>query len=345
MTRNFVLAAIFLISFTMLISCGQNNESRFSELKGPYLGQKPPGIKAEIFAPGLISAGENELHITFSPDGMEFSYTIYTTVERILVEPTGPFKKLFVMYSNMEEGHWTEPKEFSFNPARSERFPFFSPDGKRIFFNSTRNLTDPSDKSNTCIWYVERKNGEWSGPKEIDFGEDYQGGDGVFPTVAANGNLYFSLWPDGENGIIYMSRYENGKYSSPERLSDAINDRNQNHPYIAPDENYIIFDSERTENNYGETDIFISFRDKNGKWKKAQNLGKAVNSRYDDARPFVTFDGKYLFFASDRIENTYIPNQPLTLKELQQLTNVPENGNQHIYWVDAKVIEELRPKN
>jgi len=33
----------------------------------------------------------------------------------------------------------------------------------------------------------------------------------------------------------------------------------------------------------------------------------------------------------------------MTLKELRQLMQVPVNGYENIYWVDAKVIEELKP--
>jgi hypothetical protein len=354
MKKNFMKKSVILIIGALLISCNQivvsqatapnRNKWKFSELKGPYLGQKPPGMKAEMFAPGLLTAGGHESKIAFSPDGKEFSISISTSGWQSLAEPRGAFRKGFMMHSRMENGYWTEPKEFSFSPARNDGYPFFSPDGNKLFFNSNRGRTDPSDKSSSGIWYVVRVSGGWSEPQEVDFGKDYQSGRGVFPSVAANGNLYFALWPTIENGFLYMSRYENGNYSSPERLSDAINDKGGNHPYIAPDESYIIFDDDRSENNFGQLDLFISFRDENGKWMKVQNLGEGVNTVYGERRPFVSFDGKYLFFSSDRI-NPELPEEPISLKKLQQLTNVHANGYQHIYWVDAKIIEELKLKS
>ena len=86
----------------------------------------------------------------------------------------------------------------------------------------------------------------------------------------------------------------------------------------------------------------ISFHYVDGNWKPAQNLGARVNTGYHDWRPFVSFDGKYLFFSSNRIANPDFPSEPVTLAELRNTTDVPADGFQHIYWVDATVIEEKR---
>jgi len=48
------------------------------------------------------------------------------------------------------------------------------------------------------------------------------------------------------------------------------------------------------------------------------------------------------FFMSNRI-NPKIPEGPLTLRQVQQKTSVLENSYQHIYWVDADIIQELNP--
>ena len=354
MSSKVVQYGIILIISFLLISCSQKTESlssaqpgyktEFSQLSGPYLGQTPPGNESEMFAPGLLTAEGNDSNIVFSPNGKEFCVSISTSGNRLLVEPCGVFRKGFMMISRMENGHWTDPKEFIFSSDRKDHYPFFSPDGQKLFFNSNRNVVTPGKKSDCGIWYVERVPGGWSEPKEIDFGKNYQGGKGIYPSVAANGNLYFALWPTQENGYIYMSRYQNGQYLSPEPLDDTINDKGGNHPYIAPDESFIIFDDDRDDDNYGQVDLFISFKDKNGKWTKVQNLGEGVNTIYAERRPFVSFDRKYLFFSSDRV-SPELPDAPITLQQLQRLTDVPANGYQHIYWVDAKIIDKLNPHN
>lgn len=357
MKKNTILvSAVLLVCFIFLFcnQCNQGKESQvnsptisepeFPKLTGPYLGQKPPGSKAELFAYDLLSAGKHEHHRIFSPDGKEFIYSIITANGILLVEPKGVFGKVFIMYSRMEKGYWTEPKEFLYGCAYRIGYPSFSPDGNRLYFNSWGNRTTRPEKPSSCIWYIDRQENGWSEPKEVDFGEAYQGRGTVHPTVAANGNIYFAQFPDRENGFLYVSRYENGKYSLPEKLSDTINEEYGNHPYIAPDESFILFDSDRAEVGFGTTDIYISFRDKDGNWKKPQNLGPGVNSQYDERRPFLTYDRKYLFFASDRI-NPEKPDGAITITQLQKLTNVPTNSYQHMYWADARVIEDLRPKD
>ncbi len=337
MKNNILLLSTILILGSMLISCNRNNksqlnpqnqnQSKFTELSGPYLGQKPPGIIPELFAPGLLSAGCDVSSITFTPDGMELCYFLWTPGGETLAEPKGPFQQMIIMYSRMKNGRWTEPKEFSFNHDRKQCYPFFSPDGQRIYFISWRSGQGPA-------MFVERSKGEWSEPKDVDLKDDNKTG---FVSVAASRNLYFS------NFIRYC--FENGGYTTPEKLDIPVNDLGCHHPFIAPDESYIIFDFPNAENGFGEEDLYISFRDKKGEWTEAQNMGEGINTGYRDKRAFVSFDGKYMFFSSDRIGESELPNVSMTLKELRQLMKAPVNGFENIYWIDAKVIEDLRPKS
>jgi hypothetical protein len=65
---------------------------------GPYWGQKPPGSKPEIFAPGLVSLpGRRDTKIVFSPDGRE---CFIGMVEN----------RAFTIYdAKRENGHWSQP--------------------------------------------------------------------------------------------------------------------------------------------------------------------------------------------------------------------------------------------
>ena len=48
------------------------------DVAGPYFGQKPPGMTAEIFAPGIISTDRSEINSVFAPDRDEFYFTAWT---------------------------------------------------------------------------------------------------------------------------------------------------------------------------------------------------------------------------------------------------------------------------
>ncbi len=339
-----------LLICLLIVSCNQIQESpikpaqkqasKYVTLQGPYFGQKLPGMKAEMFANDLLSVGMHEGKISFSPDGKEFLINVSTQRGQLLVEPKGVFGKGYTFHAQVKNGFWTEPKEFLNNSDHRISYPFYSPDGQRLFFNSRGPKSDTSYHPQIGIWYIEREGEGWGSTHEIAFGDAYQGRPGVYPSIASNGNLYFAVFPDRINGVLHVCKYENGQYSVPERLSEVINEVGGNHPYIAPDESYILYDSD-LKDPVASTDIYISFRAENGDWKKPRKLGDGVNTGYDERRPHISFDGKYMFFASDRI-NPEMPDRPMTITQLQRSALVRANSQQHLYWVDAKVIDEMR---
>ena len=88
------------------------------------------------------------------------------------------------------------------------------------------------------------------------------------------------------------------------------------HAFIAPDESYIVFDSDnRPGGQGGEGDLYVVFRNPDGSWSDAFNLGDTINTPGTNFCPMVSPDGKYLFYAASR----------------------------DIYWVSAEVIHRLRP--
>lgn len=195
-------------------------------------------------------------------------------------------------------------------------------------------------------WIVERTESGWGKPKPfgplINSSESFAG----CPTVTDNGNLYFySARPGGKgNDDIWMSRYVDDNYDEPENLGESINtDDLDLDPFIAPDESYIIFtrlDKERK----GNADLYISFRKDDGSWTKARNMGEKINSRGWEFCPTVSPDKKYFFFTSDRRLYKPYSETPLSYKRKLEILDSPGNGSDDIYWVSAKIIEELKPK-
>lgn len=318
-----------LIALIICIVAFSQEKSDFPVLSGPYLGQKPPGMTPEIFAPGIISTGYSERIAAFTPDGKEFYYILYGAPHMV------------ILFTKEENGRWTKPRVAPFSGKYGGEFNI-SPDGTKIVFGSFQPLDSQGAESEIGhTWIVERCGADWNEPKPLRpelFG---------YPSLSLEGNLYFdSVREDVIGGTdVYMSKLIDGEYTEPVSLGDNVNSEiDEIDPFIAPDESYIIF-LRRVQKGLGTTDLFISFRKSDGSWTKANNMGEPINSSALEICPSVSPDGKYFFFTSYRSRHKPYSEVPLTLEEKIRILNSPGNGLGDIYWVDARIIKKLRPKN
>jgi Tol biopolymer transport system component len=125
---------------------------------------------------------------------------------------------------------------------------------------------------------VKRKGKTWGEPIHLgkDINSDSQD---YYPMMTSIGILYFSSQREGPGtNNIYRSELVNGKYAKAVKLGEAINTEHREFdPYISPDESILIFTSSRPE-GFGSGDLYISFKDKTGKWTKAKNMGDKINT-------------------------------------------------------------------
>lgn len=277
----------------------------------------------EIFAPGLVSSGAHDMDITFTPDGNEMFFT-----------RSGPDWFRAILTLRRSDGRWTEPRVAPFPDIHSMTYPFLSPDGNTLYLDSEGD-----------IYRSERTNGGWSSPVRLTSTINTDQREG-FVSAALNGNLYFmARYESAASGSdIYRSEYIDGGYGEVCRLSGSVNSEfNEFHPFISPDEGYILFDSQRPD-GFGSNDLYISFRKQDGTWTEARNMGEPINSAMSDMRPYVTPDGKYLFFSSTRGgPGSVTEDRNLSYDEFMTRIEGPGNGSQDIYWVSAAVIERFRP--
>lgn len=281
------------------------------EVTGPYLGQEPPGMRAEIFAPGVISTARSEINSAFTPDQDEFYYTVWT-------EETGTS----IMVTRLVDGRWTAPEAASFSNHPTDVDPAVSPDGKKVFFCARRPRPEGEEtgEEGFGIWFADRTEPGWG--EEEYLGEVVNSGKSqAYPIVTRDGTLYFQAVREGGYGKadIYRSRLVDGIYRTPENLGPVINSEHyEGDVYVAPDESYLIVSIYGRADSLGEGDLYISFRGPDDSWSPLRNMGNAVNSNKRDFCPMVTPDGKYLFLSSKR------------------------EGEGDVFWIDAKVIGTLR---
>ena len=256
-----------------------------------YSWQNAPGTTPKVFMPGIVSTEAFEFAITFSPEMDEMFFT------RRKKDADNE-----IFHLKFEEGKWQAPELAFFKPEIGWDFePHISPKGDMLYFGSLRPLPDSTESSGLNQWKSKKTPTGWGQPEPLTapFGDRFV----MFLTASDKGNLYFTSREEGAergDGGIYKSVNEAGTYSTIERLAPNVNidGKWKAHPYIAPDESYIIFDAEQDE-GFGDSDLFISFK-QNGQWTKAINMGPQVNTEKTEMCPSVSPDGKYLFFHRGR---------------------------------------------
>jgi Tol biopolymer transport system component len=309
---------------------------------GPYLGQTPPGTTAELFAPGVVSTGMYTRDVAMTPDGSELYFGVLL----------GRFAT--ILQTRLVDGVWTEPEVAPF--ARDARFfhlePAISPDGRRFFFLSTRLPAGRAPAAeeirawtNQAIWVMDRVGEAWSEPYNLGPPVNTDGAE-FFPSVTREGTLYFTRGDDeGTESYIHRARWVDGAYLEPERLGPEVNSTtSQFNAFISPDEDYLILCTGDRDDTLGGTDYYVVFRSGEDVWSEPINLGSAVNTPgAGEYSPYVSPDGRYLFFMSTRpMPEDRIPAE-LSRDFLVRYRAGPESGNAGIYWISTDVIEELRP--
>jgi len=271
-----------------------NKEASLEEI---YLGQKPPGLMPIPFAPGLVSTDLYEVNSAFTPD-MKAFYFIRRGEENK--------KSAFYEYKyNDTNGKWDKSEIASPWIGR----PVISPDGQ------TMHLGDR---------YLKRTEAGWSELQKLE--PPTVSNDSMYImrlSSSSNGTYYFDTYKENDSTFpIRYSRLIDGKHEEPKALPKAINTGTfLSHPFIAPDESYLLFDAKR-EDGFGESDIYISFKQKDGTWGNGINLGDKINTNAWEASASITPDGKYLFFSRN--------------------VGSEDFENVDVFWVDAKVIYALK---
>ncbi len=295
-----------LLTLAMITNAQQCD---FTKLSGPYLGQKPPGDIPIIFAPGIVSKPEFFEHssVYFTPNLNEIYW----------LSDSASARNRKLLYTNYNNGKWSSPIEVKICEHYSNSNICFSADGKRIYFTSRRPLNIDynrdfwSQLKDSDIWYADKIDGSWSKP--INFNEINTSDDNILGIILSNGKIYYSNYND-----IYEIEMNQGKYHNARKLEFPINTESaDNSPYMPDDESYILFESMR-DGGYGGADLYISFKGQNGRWTEPINLGDKINTQGHERSPYLSPDGKYLFF--------------------WRVTNGSD-----IYWVSTKIIEELKP--
>lgn len=285
-----------------------STQRKFPILKGEYLGQKEPGLNPVIFAPGIVSTQEHsEFACAFSPDRKEFFYTLRRN-------KTG-HSQIWSMERKNKIWSAPHPAAFSYDGVLEDN-PYITPDGKKFFFRSSRPKPGDYDRNNfSSIWVMESEKKGWGKPKFFRSGI-------IGLSALKSGSLYYvdiSMRREQQVKIVKSELIENDYLEAQEIKIPTHNLPPESTflcPFISPDEDYLLFSTRSWSRGQVTFKLYVSFRNKDGQWCEPINMENKINLYGHKMFPMISPDGKFLFFTLN---------------------------NEDIYWVDAKIIEKLKP--
>ena len=314
MKKPAILLLFFIGTFTNSMSQVVTGVEYFQipdqlNVSGPYLGQDPPGMTAKRFPPDSLQGNNNwwwHGSPIFTPDGLEMFWCEY-------VRYSAAYEQIVMFTMKVENNNWGPVHRPLFGDTLfMDNNPVFSAGGDTLYFFSTR----PGGP----YFMTTRAEYGWTPPSPVDIPIPSGSSNGLEFAVNRNGDFFIELSsPPSAPPDIYVSRLRNGNYQMAEKLGPMVNsDYLDGFPFVDPDENYLIFASNRPDGYGGQFDLYICFRNEDSTWTSAMNMGYEINST-GAWFGTVTLDKQYLFFNTAR----------------------PPDQGYNPYWISAAVIDSL----
>jgi WD40-like Beta Propeller Repeat len=300
-----------------------------------------PNAQAQPFAPGVVASKYEEWATSFSPDNKTVYFSrgaIYWTV----------------CYAENKGGVWQRPQVASFSGVWKDTDPFVSPDGKRLFFVSNRPVESgpgggpgsagmggsqemEGKKSNSSfhLWYVgQLPGGGWGVPQHIGDAVNIDSSSNYGPSVSAKGTLYWcSRNRQGNEGMQGYYAVWLGDHYTPPKLLKVPGASSVQDPFISADEKYMVF--------LNGSDIYICYR-QGDEWGPAQKLGPEVNTGDGNSSPYVSHDGKTLYYSSGRIKGFYVRKEAVSnYDQLEKENQNWCNGSGNILMVPIRLPDGM----
>ncbi|MBN2614026.1 MAG: PD40 domain-containing protein [Bacteroidales bacterium] len=188
--------------------------------------------------------------------------------------------------------------ETNLGPLINTRFsdynPVVSADEKVLVYTSFWESAD-------LIFMSRFENGAWGEPVDIT---KQLGSDGSFYTsaISSDGKDLYLVEQDDFNTEIYVSHFNDTAWGIMQKLNNKINSlSHESSVSVSADGNTLYFSSNRP-GGFGSFDIYFSVKT-DGEWDKPQNMGEIINTIYNEEAPYITPDGRQLFFCSEGHRN------------------------------------------
>lgn len=238
--------------------------------------------------PAGISSPQFESHAAFDP----------RTGDLYFVRSTPKFSGWRIFVSQCKGDGWSTPQPPPFAGNGVEADPWFTPDGRSLYFISTRPAASPSPDAaaklkDLDIWRVDRNDaGAWGAPARLPEPVNTRGAE-WFPRPGADGWLYFGSDRPGGLGAtdIWRARQDAAGAWTVENLGAAVNTPGDEYePLPSPDGKRLIV--------MADGDLYQTRRTKTG-WSPRTKLGPEINHEGMKIGALFSPSGQSLLFTRD----------------------------------------------
>jgi outer membrane protein OmpA-like peptidoglycan-associated protein/tetratricopeptide (TPR) repeat protein len=192
-----------------------------------------------------------------------------------------------------------QPMPDSLNLFALQYFPVLTADEQQIFF--TRRLSADNSADEDLVTATRKPDGTWTAPVWLSPHINTPDNEGTC-TISADGRTLIFTSCGGRKGFgncdLFQSVKTGENWSAPVNLGPAINTAAwESQPSLSADGRVLYFVSDR-KGGLGGRDLYVAYRGEDGNWTKAQNLGKNINTPYDEISPFIHASNRVLFFSA-----------------------------------------------
>ena len=241
------------------------------------------GADVTPWKPSGISSPQFESHAAFDP----------ITGELYFVRSSPKFEGWRILVSRCGKTGWSTPREPDFAGDGVEADPWFTKDGKSLYFISTRSVEGKKTKD-LDIWRVDRnESGKWGAPVRLP-GPVNSVSQEWFPRLAPDGWLYFGSNRPGGHGKtdIWRARSDGRGRWELQNLGPTINTAaDEYEALISPDGTRMIL--------MADGGLYESKRNDDGSWSQRVKLPPEVNVNGSEIGAVFSPSGKSLLFSRD----------------------------------------------
>jgi OmpA-OmpF porin, OOP family len=204
--------------------------------------------------------------------------------------------------ANRKEIPFTQgPLSDTVNRFPMQYFPVLTGDEQQLVFTRRLGYSDDNDED---LVISQKENGHWAPPVSISEKVNLPNpsNEGTC-TISADGRVLIFTSCQGRRSYgscdLFESRKLGEEWSVPVNMGPQINSPAwESQPSLSADGRILYFVSDR-RGGTGGRDIYMSFKIDENKWSKAENIGKSINTPFDEISPFIHVNGRTLFFATN----------------------------------------------